>query len=209
METVPVAAGTVADVMTRCPVSVPADLSFAAVAAVLARSGVSAVPVLDDGGHPVGVVSEADLIRERGNGAGRTARDLMSGPVRAVDVGAPLHTASRLLAGARVRRLFVTGHGRLVGVLSRRDLLKNYLLDDDAVREQVRRVLPPAGCGHLGVTVRDGVVLLLGRLEWRSEVAAAERRVRTVPGVVDVRNRLGFAFDDGPPRRTATGPPPA
>lgn len=188
---------TVRDVMTRCPISVPVDAPFETVAAVLAHNRISAVPVVDRHSLPVGVVSHADLLDAS---AGSTARDLMTSPVRTVAEDATLPTASRLLAEAGVRRLFVTEHGRLAGVLSRRDLLKSYLVDDDTIREHVQQALLAALPGQrspLGVSVRDGVVLLLGRVEWRSSRTAVDERVRAVPGVVEVLDRLGYVFDDG------------
>lgn len=191
---------TVRDVMTRCPVSVPADAPFQTVAAVLSRNLISAVPVVDRHGLPVGVVSEADLIGATPERAGLTARDVMSSPVRTVVEDATLSTACRLLVDTGVRRLFVTEHGRLVGVLSRHDLLKSYLVDDDVIREHVQRALLavlPDQRSPLTVSVEDGVVLLLGRVEWRSSRVVVDERVRAVPGVVEVLDRLGFVFDDG------------
>jgi CBS domain-containing protein len=197
--------GTVAGVMTRCPISVPAGAPFATIAAVLARNRISAVPVLDRAGQLVGVVSEADLIGGR-DGAGVTARELMSTHVCTIAGDATLPAAARLLTGTGVRRLFVTEHGRLVGVVSRRDLLKAYLRDDDAIRADVERVvsvvLPDQGA-PLAVSVRDGVVLLLGRVEWRSTRPVIDERVRAVPGVVEVQDRLGYVFDDGARPRLA------
>lgn len=191
---------TVRDVMTRCPVSVPADAPFHTVAAVLSRNLVSAVPVVDRHGLPVGVVSEADLLGTTPERARLTARDLMTSPIRTVAEDATLSTAGRLLVDTGVRRLFVTEHGRLVGVLSRRDLLKTYLVDDDVIRDQVQRALLdvlPDQRSPLSVSVRDGVVLLLGLVEWRSSRTAVDERVRAVPGVVEVLDRLGYVFDDG------------
>jgi CBS domain-containing protein len=192
-------ANTVAGVMTRCPVSVPAGAPFATVAAVLSRNHISAVPVVDRDRSLIGVVSEADLFGGR-DGAGLTARELMTAPVSTVAGDATVPAAARLLAETGVRRLFVTEDGRLAGVLSRRDLLKSYLRDDDAIRADVEhavRALLPDGHASLTVTVTDGVVLLLGRVEWRSTRARIDDRVGMVPGVVDVLDRLGFVFDDG------------
>ncbi|HYQ63967.1 CBS domain-containing protein [Actinophytocola sp.] len=185
---------TVGTVMTRCPVSVRAGAPFATVAALLSRDAIGAVPVVDRDGRLVGAVSEGDLIGGR-EGAGVTARDVMDRRPHTVAEDTPLPAAARLLTEPGVRRLYVTEHGRLVGVVSRRDLLTTYLRDDDAIREDVELALadqPP-----LSVSVRAGVVLLLGRVEWRSGRAALDERVRTVPGVVEVRNRLGYVFDDG------------
>ena len=192
-----VPAMTVGSVMTRCPVSVPPDAPFATVAAILARGRIGAVPVVDRDGQLVGVVSEADLIGGR-DGAGVTARELMTGAVRTVPVDATVPAATRLLAGSGVRRLFVTEHGRLIGVLSRRDLLSTYVRDDDEIRADVEHVVARLPGGRpVRVTVRDGVVLLLGRVEWRSTRAAVAGRARAVPGVVEVLDRLGYVFDDG------------
>jgi CBS domain-containing protein len=190
---------TVADVMTRCPVSVRAGAPFATVAAVLSRNAIGAVPVVDGGGRLLGAVSESDLIGGR-DGAGVTARELMRRP-RTVTEDTPVPAAARLLAEAGVRRLYVTDGARLTGVVSRRDLLSTYLRDDDTIRADAERVL--ADPTPVTVSVRDGVVLLLGRVEWRSTRAAIEERVRTVPGVVEVQNRLGYVFDDGARPRVA------
>lgn len=189
---------TVVDVMTRCPVSVRADAPFATVAAMLSHSAIGAVPVVDRDGRLLGAVSEGDLI-----GAHlltRTARELMN-QARTVTGDTPLPVAARLLAESGVPRLFVTDGGRLAGVVSRRDLLTAYLRDDDTIRADVERVLadqPP-----ISVDVHDGVVLLLGLVEWRSACPAIDERVRAVPGVVDVQDRLGFVFDDGTGRGLA------
>jgi CBS domain-containing protein len=189
-----VPAMTVGTVMTRCPVSVRAGAPFATVAALLSRDAIGAVPVVDRDGRLVGAVSEGDLIDGR-DGAGVTARELMNRRPHTVTQDTALPAAARLLTRAGVRRLYVTENGRLVGVVSRRDLLTTYLRDDDAVRQDVELVLadqPP-----LSVSVHAGVVLLLGRVEWRSARAVLGDRVQAVPGVVEVRNRLGYVFDDG------------
>lgn len=196
---------TVGDVMTRCPVSAPPDAPFETLVALLAHERIGAVPVVDAAGMPAGVVSEADLM---GAAHTATARDLMSNPPRTVARDASLSTAARLLADAGVRRLFVTEHGRLAGVLSRRDLLKIYLVEDDTLRERVRHALLAVLPGNRpapSVSVRDGVVLLLGRVEWRSSKEAVDECVRAVPGVVDVLDRLGYVFDDRPRGRLVRG----
>lgn len=193
---------TVGSVMTRCPVSVRPGAPFATIAAMLSRNAIGAVPVVDSDRRLVGVVSEGDLVGGR-DGAGVTARELMNRHPHTVREDVTVPAAARLLAEAGVRRLYVVAHGRLVGVLSRRDLLTTYLRDDDAIRADVEQALsdqPP-----LTVDVHGGVVLLLGLVEWRSTCAALDERVRAVPGVVEVRNRLGYVFDDGATLRVAGG----
>lgn len=184
---------TVGGVMTRCPVSVPAGAPFATVAAILTRRQIGAVPVVDRDGRLIGVVSESDLIGGR-DGAGVTARELMTKTVHTVAADTTLAAATKRLAETGMRRLFVTEHRRLVGVLSRRDLLQSYLRDDDAIRADVEHVVAQAD--RVNVSVRDGVVLLLGMVEWRSTGAVIAERARAVPGVVEVVNRVGYAFDD-------------
>jgi CBS domain-containing protein len=187
---------TVADVMTRCPVSVRPDTPFRAVAAVLTGRRISAVPVVDDRGAPVGVVSESDLIEPRGR---LTARELMSSPVTTVGADESLTTAARRLTSAGVRRLFVVVDGRLAGVVARRDLLRNYLCADDVLRARVEEAVAPLAAGRgefVNVTVEHGIVLLLGRVQWRREVGPVGAAAAEVPGVVEVRNRLGYFWDD-------------
>jgi CBS domain-containing protein len=192
---------TVGDVMTRCPVSVRAGAPFATVATVLSRNAIGAVPVVDGDKRLLGVVSEGDLIGGRDRTA-MTARALMS-RARTVTGEMSLPAAARMLAAAGVRQLFVIEGGRLAGVVSRRDLLAAYLRDDDAIRADVEKTL--ADLPPITVSVRDGVVLLLGRVEWRSTRAVIDERVRAVPGVVDVQDRLGYVFDDGARPRALGG----
>jgi predicted transcriptional regulator len=191
---------TVADVMTRCLVSVRPDAPLATVAALLARGGISAVPVVDECGAPIGVVAEIDLMRAGGDR--RTAGDVMSGPVRTVAAGESVSTAARLLGESGVRRLFVVEAGRLAGVLARRDLLRTYLRGDDEIRAQVestvRGLVPDTDT--VNAVVADGVVLLLGRVQWRSQVDPLGVAASVVPGVVEVCNRVGFVWDDAPAR---------
>jgi len=200
VSTVVTADATVSAVMTRCPISVPADAPLRTVASVLAGSRVSAVPVVDRAGTPIGVVSEIDVLR-----AGLeqdldrcTARDVMTGPVVSVAVDEPLPAAARRLTEAGVRRLFVVEDGRLTGVLARRDLLTGYLRSDDELHADVEHGVRALLSGRESVTVdvRDGVVLLLGRVGWRGALGALGEATAAVPGVVEVRNRVGYLWDD-------------
>jgi len=197
-------ARTVASVMTHRPVSVPGDTPFHTFAALLASRRIAAVPVTGRDGRLVGVVSERDLIRaglRRGGDLGAlTARELMTTSLVIVGMDDSVPAAARRLTDAGVRRLYVVEDGRLVGVLSRRDLLHSYLRDDDEIRTEVERDVLASLSGEQVVvraSVADGVVLLVGRVEWRSRLAGIDALVRAVPGVVDVRNRIGYQWDDG------------
>jgi len=196
---------TVAMVMTKDPITVSPDAGFKDVVEILAKYAISAVAVVGRDGVPVGVVSEADLIARQPQGKpppGRQkmATDLMTVPVRAVEANESVSFAARELNRRGVRRLFVMDHGRLVGVVSRRDLLKVFLRTDEEIQADVekevfQRVLW-ADPSTVTVSVSRGVVTLTGRLERRSEVEIAGRLTPTVPGVVDVRNRLDYAWSD-------------
>jgi CBS domain-containing protein len=198
---------TVVARMTRRPISVPAGASFHDIATILSANRIGAVPVVDERGLLAGVVSELDLVRAglraRQDLSELTAEDLMTRSPVAVAPEVPVSTAACLLGEAGLRRVFVVKHGHLIGVLSRRDLLRGYARDDGDVREQVEQVVRHALASGAVVraAVEEGVVLLVGRVQWRSALVGIEQLVRAVPGVVEVRNRIGYVWDDRAGRR--------
>lgn len=213
---------TVASLMTREVITADVGSSFKDLVQLLEDNKISAVPVLD-GGYPVGVVSEADLMpKEEFRGGtddrpglfargaekhrweqsgGVTACDVMTSPVKSVSPELAASAAARELAAAGVRRLFVIdADGALVGVLSRRDLLRLFLRDDEELRTTIRdeifgRVLW-VNPDSIYVAVTDGVVTVQGTVERQSEVEIAEHLVRALPGVVDVHNNLRPEWND-------------
>ena len=220
---------TVSSLMTREVISADVESSFKELVQLLEDNKISAVPVLD-GGYPVGVVSEADLMpKEEFRGgtedapgffagrdarqrwekaAGLTARDVMTSPLRSVSPETTASAAARELAEAGVRRLFVMdGDGALVGVLSRRDLLKLFVREDDELRTTIRDEIFGRTLwvdpDTIDVEVTNGVVTLQGRLERQSEIDIAGHLVRSLPGVVDLQNRLQREWNDTTqPRQT-------
>jgi CBS-domain-containing membrane protein len=125
----------------------------------------------------------------------------MSTPVITIDPDATVPVAARRLARHGIKRLpVVDDQGRLVGIVSRSDLLRLFLRDDQAIRREILdevllRALWIEPTTVL-VTVQDGVVTLVGQLERKSLVPMAVHLTRTVPGVVDVVNRLTYELDD-------------
>jgi CBS-domain-containing membrane protein len=108
--------------------------------------------------------------------------------------------AARLMHERRVKRLPVVDlEGRIVGIVSRMDLLAEFLRADDDVEADVTRVItedlavPP---GQVVATVHDGVVRLEGRVERRSLVPMIWEAVRAAPGVVGIDERLTWELDD-------------
>ncbi|MDX2940523.1 BON domain-containing protein [Streptomyces caniscabiei] len=108
---------------------------------------------------------------------------------------------------AVVRLPVIDDEGRLLGVVSRGDLLKVFLRSDEDIEEEVRRTvvayLFPALSHTIHVSVHDGVVTLSGRVRDPALGWVAERLVRAVEGVVDVHSRLGEA--DAAPGPTDDG----
>ncbi|MEV6327830.1 CBS domain-containing protein [Streptomyces sp. NPDC051909] len=188
---------TVDDVMTHAVVSVGLDAPVKEVVSAISRWRISALPVLSPEGRVVGVVSEADVMgKVPGEGRpGTTARHLMSVPAVTVPRGATIPGAARLMGRGHLKRLpVVDDDGRLVGVVSRGDLLKVYLRSDAELAEDVRHELlthlipeGEAAEGETMLTVRaaDGVVTLGGHVPDSVSVNLLLQLTRAVPGVVD------------------------
>ncbi|MEU8972038.1 CBS domain-containing protein [Streptomyces monashensis] len=213
------------DVMAHRVVALRTGAVFKDIVQAMHEWRVSALPVLDDSGVVVGVVSEADLLPKEeysDDVVGRyglpgqppdaykadavTAGELMTAPAVTVRADAPLAHAARLMARTGVKRLPVVGlDGALKGVVSRSDLLKVFLREDADIAEEVRRDVVVRLFGPCAdtvrVEVRDGVVALSGRVRETVLIPLVARLARTVPGVVDVRCAL-----TGPPRHPDLAP---
>jgi len=219
---------TVATVMTKDPYTVKPDTDFKTIVDLLAAKQISAVAVVTGDGLPLGVVSEADLLRKQENDgadeqhtlfAGREARrrtrkaaaiqakDLMTASVYSVAPDDTVTFAARELARRGVRRLFVIDDGKIVGVVSRRDLLSLFRRSDEDIQHEVMQEILVrtlwADPKSVNVTVVDGVVTMLGRLERKCEVDIAGRLVPKIPGVIEVHNRMDYTWNDLPERRQA------
>ena len=204
---------TVKDVMTTRVIWVTKDATFREMAAALREHRVSAFPVVDDDRKVIGVVSEADMLnkealidepgviagilhhRDQAKARGITAGDLMTTAVVAVRPDDTVEHAAKLMYDRAVKRLPVTDEsGRLVGIISRADVLSVFdRMDKDIHQEIADEVL----LGEFGVdplayhlAVKDSVVTLGGRSETNEIGHEIVRRVRHVPGVVAVRDRL-------------------
>lgn len=213
---------TVGDVMTsRVHVASPLT-PFKLLVRLIEENRISAVPIVDAQGVPVGVVSESDLLLkerrgeleaesgplrawknrpERAKAGGVLAQDLMTSPAITVQQGALVADAARLMHERNVRRLVVVDHrGRIAGIVSRSDLLQVFLRTDEDLREEVvDRILPailPVDCDDVDVDVRSNVITLSGEVDRRSDSEILARMSREVDGVVDVVNLLRYRWDD-------------
>jgi CBS domain-containing protein len=213
----------VSDVMTTSVVTVDRITPYQEIAQSLAKHKISGVPVLKMGRHVVGVVSESDLLAaedktvrqarlaaqsprrwrlRQPRRTGLTAGELMTAPAITIHPDATIPSAARLMNTHHVRRLpVVDSEGKLVGIVSRRDLLSVFLRPDADIVHDVRQVLdelPLADPADVTVTVRHGVVTLAGAIESVSQryqdlIPIALRLAWDVDGVVDVVNELSVA----------------
>ncbi|SDH74207.1 BON domain-containing protein [Sinosporangium album] len=141
-----------------------------------------------------------------GKSLGESAGELMSRPPIVVLATAPVVGAARLMDRHGVKRLpVVDAEGRLVGIVSRRDLLKVFVRDDEAIRLNVREGLPPSAVDKIEIGVEDGVVTLSGRTDTSSEALGAIWHARNVDGVVALRDDLTWKDDDAPANLTMRG----
>jgi CBS domain-containing protein len=216
----------VSDVMTTQVVSVRPDTGYQRVADLLVQHAISAVPVVSEAGVVLGVVSEVDLLpklnypdrvpahplvsrrRRAANrrALGDTAGDLMTSPAETIGMGASLAQVARRLEAARVRRLpVVDDAGRLVGIVSRRDLVRLYARPDaDIWMNILQQVIDPMWIepSTVDVQVSAGVVTLTGQVDRVSTREILVRMTHAVPGVVDVVDHLTAAFDDSAAARS-------
>jgi CBS domain-containing protein len=222
---------TVKDVMTSRVVAVKQDASFKDIATMLRQYRVSAFPVVDGDGIVIGVVSEADMLpkealmaaqgkqpgrisgalhhNEYAKAGGVTAADIMTRPPVTITPDGPVTSAARLMYSRRVKRLpVVTENGRLVGIISRADVLAVYSRPDEEIRQDIRENVILDGHlvdpDRLAVTVKDGVVTLEGHPETTETGHGIVADVWHVEGVVSVRDRLTYP----PPEHRAPSPGP-
>jgi CBS domain-containing protein len=214
----------VEDVMTTDVVTVLADTPLKEVAKQLSERGISGLPVVDDAGQIIGVISEADvLVKETGSTSGppgllarlldspelrkelkvdaRVAGEAMTTPPITIASYASTAAAAGEMLERGVNRLPVVKNGRLVGIVTRADLVRAFARsDDEVIREvekQVEYLLALADdFSHVDVCVRGGDVWLTGRVRRRSSAEELRRQVARIPGVVDVVSKLTWLEDD-------------
>jgi CBS domain-containing protein len=209
----------VQDLMTTPVVSVGPQAPFGEIVETLLSHDVSGVPVVDDAGAVLGIVTEADLIakeaygyrRRRGivllsdylkgrdpawvrKAGGLTARELMTAAVATAEPEEEVGAAARRMLEGHHKRLPVVDDGKLVGILTRHDLLQPFYRPDEDIMADITDLLddplrmPETNDARL--CVEGGDVTLDGDVEWLADVHLIESVVSRVPGVVDIQNRL-------------------
>ena len=209
---------SVADVMTTTVHVASPSTPFKQLVRLIQENRISAIPIVDAGGIPIGIVSESDLlVKERRaeieadapwrrrplkvKAQAVIAGDVMTSPVLTVHLDTPIPEAARIMQERNVRRLVVVEHrGRIAGIVTRSDLLQVFMRTDEDLREEiVERLIPaviPTQFGAVDVDVRSNVITLSGEVDRRSDAEILNRLARDVDGVVDVVNGLTFRWDD-------------
>jgi len=200
------------DVMTASPVTVTPATPLKNVADILVRGRIGVVPVLTPQGRVAGVVAEGDLLRKeqlqrdpdgrhsadlpyrirRDIATAETAGELMDHYPATAPTDTSVAEAARLMDRHRSRFLLVTSEdGKLLGVVTARDLLRVFLRPDGAIKAEVINDVLSRNQGTgpvlIRVDVTDGVVTLTGELERTSTLNALLPAVHRADGVIDVR----------------------
>jgi CBS domain-containing protein len=216
---------SVRDVMTRSVVTVRPETALKEVARLLVEHAISGLPVVGPDGAVLGIVSEADfLIKEQGAAAVRrrwmaglfgdsaetrrqfakvaasTASEAMTSPAITIEADRSPDEAAATMVARRVNRLPVTADGRLVGIVTRADLVRGYVRSDvelaETIREDVLRRALWLDPVNFEVQVEDGVARIVGHVERRSTAEIVERVAGLVPGVIGVRAAIDWSIDD-------------
>jgi CBS domain-containing protein len=220
---------TVADVMTKDVITIAPDTPVEVVAKLLYEKQISGLPVVDDKGRVVGILSEGDLMAhtaavgadkprswwlrffsDTGSRAedylkthGRTAADVMSRSPMTVGPDASLADVAHRLEKHRIKRLPVVDNGKLVGLVSRANLLRGLATarapaaaaaaSDREIKEKLEAAIEAEGFGRLiNPIVQDGEVHLWGLVDTDTERRAIVVLAEGIPGVKSIENHLGI-----------------
>lgn len=205
----------VRDAMTTGVATVAPHTPLKDVARVLVERRISGVPVVDAEGTVLGVVSEGDFLLKEVHGTeeprrlwarlrGRehdaeialatTAGDLMTTPAVTIGAGRSLHAAAALMASRKVNRLPVVEGGRLVGILTRADIVRAFVRPDEDLAREAWETIHAVDGLRVG-EVRDGVVVLEGVVSGPAVAESAREAVAAIDGVVSVED-LGVAWPE-------------
>lgn len=210
--------------MTRGPITVSPDTKLRELAHLLTEHHISGVPVVDEAGRCVGVVSEGDLLvkqlsrpvsrrlplewiigerhdpAELRRRAATTAAEAMSSPAITITADRPIREAAVIMIDRQINRLPVIADAQVVGIITRSDMVRAYLrLDDEIlhlVREDVIRRTLWLDPDSFEIAVSEGIVRIAGTIDRRSTARILEKLIALVEGVIEVQSRLEWELDD-------------
>jgi len=216
---------TVSTVMTRELVTARPTTPYQELVGLLHVHRVNALPVVEADGRLVGIVSDADLALKtehrpgdhvrflpwmgargraaRAKAAGRIAAEVMTRQLVTTTPETSISAAARLLRRRGIRHLpVVDPSGRLVGMVTRRDLLAVFQRPDQELRHQIERAILVASLDldpdQVTVEVNDGVVTLRGHLPWQRLGHDLVELITALDGVVTVDDQLTYTFTRTP-----------
>jgi CBS domain-containing protein len=190
------------DIMTSPVITVRPETTVRAAAAILAERGFTALPVVDDEDQLIGIVTEADLVRDRfprdprfliydreppAVAGTELVGDVMTAEVTAMDQGADVADLTKALLDAHRRSMPIVDGPRLIGIVTRRDLVRIVGREDIEIAAEVRHELEVyGGPNRWTVQVRNGVVTITDRFDDETDRHVAITLAEAVPGVARV-----------------------
>jgi CBS domain-containing protein len=214
----------VEDVMSTDVVTVRPDTSLKAVAKQLAERRISGMPVVNDEGEVVGVISEADVLVKEGGVTprrpglvawlldssdpkeqlkleARVAGEAMTSPPITIAPYRSVAAAAQEMLEHAINRLPVVRDGRLVGLVSRADLVRAFARSDEQIAAEIRKLVEhflglENDLSRIEVSVEDGEVVLTGTVRRGNSAEAVPAMIMKVPGVVGVRSELTCSETD-------------
>ena len=215
----------VREVMTEDVLTIGPEAPLKDVAKILVEHGVSGLPVCDIEGHVVGVISEGDILyKEHDPTEGRvggplawlveanpnsggaakaqavTAGKAMTSPAVTIPPHESVAQAARIMSERRVNRLPVVKGGKLVGIVTRADLVRAFTRTDAEIGRELRQDVLARTMwiepGRVELEVRNGVVTLTGHLHTRTDAEWLGRLAARVPGVLSVESDVRWEIDD-------------
>ena len=194
--------------MTTDVITVSTETGIRDAARLMFRNRVSGLPVTSPGGALIGIITEADFLRlevERQDGAtdlGETVGEVMSPGVVTTGPETEVYDAAKMMTFQDIKRLpVVDDDSRLLGIISRADIVSVFTRPDDVIEDEIRedlirRVLfiDP---DELNVTVTNGVVTFIGEIGTRNEARLLAELASRLDGVLHVESELAWRLDDG------------
>ncbi len=208
------------DLMTRDVITVAPDVSLKETARLLIEHSISGIPVLHEDGTVLGVVSKADILikqhgevvdsglvdgllhraerqAERAKAEAITAGEAMSPAPPTMELWHSVAYAAAEMLAEGTDRLLVMQRGEVVGIVTRSDIVRAFARDDTDIAREIRESMgdltAPSG---IDVDVRDGEVVLHGKVDNRLDAESLPAMVRRTPGVVAVHADLAYYDPD-------------
>ncbi|OKK01374.1 CBS domain-containing protein [Amycolatopsis sp. CB00013] len=189
------------DLMSAPVVTVTPGTTAKHAAELLAENGFTALPVVDEDERLIGIVTEADLIRNRfphdvRSGSehearprpGLTVAQVMTTPATGMSTGADAADVGRALLDGRIRAMPIVDGAKVVGILTRGDFVRAFARSDEAIAADVRHHLAIyGGPGRWTVEARDGVVRIGDAYDNDTDRHVAKLLAEAVPGVVEAK----------------------